>query len=62
MRTAGRESEELGDSNQLAEPGLFVTAHAAMSYLLNPDRHLVSVNIYRDLKVSAISEWKRTVV
>ena len=37
----------------------FVTAHAAVSYLLNLGRHLVSADHYRNLRVSAFSEWER---
>jgi len=39
----------------------FVTAHAAVSNLFNLGRHLVSANHYRDLRVSAFSEWNRAV-
>jgi len=39
----------------------FVTAHAAVSNLFNLGRHLVSSNHYRDLRVSAFSEWNRAV-
>ena len=39
----------------------FVTVHAAVSNLFNLGRHLVSANQYRDLRVSAFSEWNRAV-
>jgi transposase-like protein len=39
----------------------FVTAHAAVSNLLNLGRHLVRAQHYRDLRVSAFSEWSRAV-
>lgn len=39
----------------------FVTAHAAVSNLLNLGRYLVLANHYRDLRVSAFSEWNRVV-
>jgi putative transposase len=39
----------------------FVTAHAAVSNLFNLGRHLVSAGHYRDLRVSAFSEWRRAV-
>jgi putative transposase len=39
----------------------FLGAHAAVQNLFNLDRHLVGAQHYRDLKVSAFSEWSRAV-
>ena len=39
----------------------FLGAHAAVSNLFNLGTHLVSANHYRDLRVSAFSEWSRAV-
>ena len=39
----------------------FVTAQAAVHNLFNLGRHLVSANHYRNLRVSAFSEWSRVV-
>jgi putative transposase len=39
----------------------FVTAHAAVSNLFNLGRHLFRAQHYRDLRVSAFSEWSRVV-
>ena len=39
----------------------FVTAHAAVSNLFNLGRHLVRAHHYRDLRMSAFSEWSRAV-
>ena len=39
----------------------FVTAHAAVSNLFNLGRHLVRAQHYRDLRVSAFTEWSRAV-
>ena len=39
----------------------FVKAHAAVSNLFNLGRHLVSAGHYRDLRVSAFSEWSKAV-
>jgi putative transposase len=39
----------------------FLGAHAAISNLFNLGRHLVSADHYRDLRVSAFSEWNRAV-
>jgi putative transposase len=40
----------------------FVTAHAAASNLFNMGMRLIRAQHYRDLTVSAFSEWGRTVV
>lgn len=39
----------------------FVAAHAAVSNLFNLGRHLVRAQHYRELRVSAFSEWSRAV-
>jgi putative transposase len=39
----------------------FLNTHAAASNLFNLGRHLVSAGHYRDLRVSAFSEWKTVV-
>ena len=39
----------------------FITAHAAVSNLFNLGRHLVRAQHYRDLRMSAFSEWSRAV-
>jgi putative transposase len=39
----------------------FVTAHAAVSNLFNLGRHLVRAEHYRNLRVSAFTEWSRAV-
>lgn len=39
----------------------FLTAHAAVSNLFNLGRHLVRAEHYRDLRVSAFTEWRRAV-
>ena len=39
----------------------FVTAHAAIHNLFNLGRHHVSAPYFRDLRVSAFSEWSRVV-
>ena len=39
----------------------FVTAHAAVSNLFNLGRHLIGAQHYRDLRVSAFTEWGRAV-
>jgi len=39
----------------------FVAAHAAVSNLFNLGRHLVRAEHYRNLRVSAFTEWSRAV-
>jgi putative transposase len=39
----------------------FVTAHAAVHNLFNLGRHLVRAEHYRNLRMSAFSEWSRAV-
>jgi putative transposase len=39
----------------------FVTAHAAAHKLFNLGRHMVFANHYRNLRVSAFSEWSRVI-
>ena len=39
----------------------FLGVHAAVSNLFNLGRHLVRAQNYRDLRVSAFSEWSRAV-
>ena len=45
----------------MAQAQRFVTAHADVSNLFNLGRHLVRAQHYRDLRVSAFSEWSRAV-
>ena len=39
----------------------FMTAHAAIQNLFNLGRHLLSAHHYRDLRISAFSQWNKTV-
>ena len=39
----------------------FLSAHAAISNLFNLGKHLVRAQHYRNLRVSAFSEWSRAV-
>jgi putative transposase len=39
----------------------FLGAHAAVSNLFNLGRHLIKAQHYRDLRISAFSEWSRAV-
>jgi putative transposase len=40
---------------------LFLGAYAVVSNLINPGRHKVGAQHYRDLRMSAFGEWSRTV-
>ena len=39
----------------------FITAHAAVSNLFNPGRHLVRAQHYRNLRIGAFEQWSRAV-
>lgn len=65
-------AEQSHDTTRVRERGMrrfkstgqaqrFVTAHAAIHNLFNLGRHHVSAQHYRDLRVSAFSEWSRAV-
>ena len=71
-RYANNRAEQSHESTRVRERGMrrfksarqaqrFVTAHAAVQNLFNLGRHLVSANQYRDLRVSAFTEWSGAV-
>jgi putative transposase len=71
-RYANNRAEQSHEATRVRERGMrkfksirqaqrFVTAHAAIQNLFNLGRHLVSANHYRDLRVSAFTEWSRAV-
>jgi len=71
-RYANNRAEQSHEPTRVRERGMrkfksvgqaqrFVTAHAAVYNLFNLGRHLVSAHHYRDLRVSAFSEWSRAV-
>ena len=71
-RYANNRVEQSHEASRVRERGMrkfksirqaqrFVTAHAAVQNLFNLERHLVSANHYRDLRVSAFTEWSRAV-
>jgi len=47
--------------NSVIQAQRFVMAHAAVQNLFNLGRHLVKAQHYRDLRMSAFSEWSRVV-
>jgi putative transposase len=71
-RYANNRAEQSHEATRVRERGMrrfkstgqaqrFVTAHAAVQNLFNLGRHLVRAQHYRDLRVSAFSEWSRAV-
>ena len=53
--------EKLMEISELSPQYRFVTAHAAVANLFNLGRHLVSAGHYRNLRMSAFTEWGRAV-
>ncbi len=69
---ANNRAEQSHESTRVRECGMrkfksmkqaqrFVTAHAAVHNLFNLGRHLVRAKHYRNLRVSAFTEWSRAV-
>ncbi len=69
---ANNRAEQSHESTRVRERGMrrfksvtqaqrFLGVHAAVSNLFNLGRHLVSANHYRNLRISAFSEWGRAV-
>ena len=69
---ANNRAEQSHESTRVRERGMrkfksvgqaqkFLTAHAAVSNLFNLGRHMVRAQHYRDLRVSAFSDWSRAV-
>jgi putative transposase len=72
-RYANNRAEQSHEATRVRERGMrrfkstkqaqrFVTVHAAVSNLFNLGRHQVRAQYYRDLRVSAYSEWSKAVV
>ena len=70
---ANNRAEQSHEATRVREQGMrkfksvketqrFVTAHAAVSNLFNLGRHLVRAEHYRNLRISAFSDWSRAVV
>ncbi len=71
-RYANNRAEQSHEATRVRERGMrkfksvtqaqrFVTAHAAVHNLFNLGRHLVGAQHYRNLRMSAFSEWGRAV-
>jgi putative transposase len=72
-RYANNRAEQSHESTRVRERGMrkfksvgqaqkFLSAHAAVYNLFNLGRHLTRAQHYRDLRISAFSEWERAVV
>ena len=61
VRERGMRGPAFRRFKSMAQAQCFVTAHAAVQNLFNPGRHLVRAEHYRNLRVSAFSEWSRAV-
>ena len=63
--TRVREREMRGPASRrlksMRQAQRFVTAHAAVGNLFNLGRHLIGAQHYRDIRVSAFTEWSRAV-
>ena len=71
-RYANNRAEQSHEATRVRERGMrkfksvksaqrFLGAHAVASNLFNLGRHLVRAEHYRDLRVSAFSDWSRAV-
>jgi len=71
-RYANNRAEQSHESTRVRERGMrkfksvgqaqrFLGTHAVVSNLFNLGRHLVGAQHYRDLRISAFSEWSRVV-
>ena len=72
-RYANNRAEQSHEATRVRERGMrrfksvrqaqrFLGVHAAISNLFNLGRHLIRAEHYRDLRMSAFSEWSRAVV
>ena len=61
VRERGMRWSDNSEFKSVRQAQRFLGAHAAVSNLFNLGRHLVSAQHYRDLRVSAFSEWDRAV-
>ena len=61
VRERGMRWSDISEFKSVRQAQRFLGAHAAVSNLFNLGRHLVRAQHYRDLGVSAFSEWSRAV-
>ena len=58
----GKLAEYSVQFNTVGQAQRFVTAYAAVANLFNLGRHLVRAEHYRNLRMSALTEWKAAVI
>jgi putative transposase len=61
VRERGMRWSDISEFKSKGQAQRFVTTHAAVQNLFNLGRHLVRAQHYRDLRISAFSEWSRVV-
>jgi putative transposase len=61
VRERGMRWNDISEFKSVAQAQRFLGAHAAVSNLFNLGRHLVGAQHYRDLRMSAFTEWSRAV-
>jgi putative transposase len=62
VRERGMGWSDISRFKSVRQAQRFLGAHAAVRNLFNLGRHLVSAQHYRNLRVSAFTEWERAVV
>jgi len=61
VRERGMRWSDISEFKSVGHAQRFVAAHAAVYNLFNLGRHLVRAGHYRNLRVSAFTEWSRAV-
>ena len=61
VRERGMRRSDVSEFKSAGQAQRFLGTHAAVQNLFNLGRHLVGAEHYRDLRMSAFSEWRRAV-
>ena len=61
VRERGMRWSDISEFKSVAQAQRFLGTHAAVQNLFNLGRHLVKAEHYRNLRVSAFTEWRRAV-
>jgi putative transposase len=61
VRERGMRWSDISEFKSVGQAQRFMGTHAAVSYLFNLGRHLVSAELYRGLRISAFADWERAV-
>ena len=59
VRERGMRWSDISEFKSVRQAQRFLSVHAAVSNLFNLGRHLVKAEHYRNLRVSALTEWER---